>query len=94
MPRVVFQPSEVAIDVESETSILVAATEAGQTATPCCGISPSCGKCVTDVLEGLENLSPPDALESKHIARYKFPPYRRLGCMAHIRGDVELEVIR
>ena len=94
MPTITFDPSEKSLVVEEGTSILTAAIEAEQTGVECCGIIQACGMCSVDILSGEENLTPPDALEAEHRKRNKFPPFRRLGCMAHILGDVRVEVAR
>lgn len=94
MPTIIFEPSEKSLAVEDGTSILEAAIEADTTAVDCCGITPACGMCSVDVLGGEEHLSPPDALEAEYRKKHKFPSYRRLGCMAHIRGNVHVELDR
>ena len=94
MPTITFEPSEKSLVVEEGASILVAAIEAEETAVDCCGITPACGMCAVDVISVEGNLSPPDELEASHRRKNKFPPFRRLGCMAHVRGDVRVEVAR
>lgn len=92
MPRVSFEPSGAQIDVPEETSLLEAATAAGETDVLCCGITPACGKCRALIWEGDENLSPPDELETSKRTRLHFLPGQRFGCMAHVHGDVRVEL--
>lgn len=94
MPTITFEPSGACIAVEEGTSILVAAVEAEETGVICCGITPACGLCAVDVLAGEESLSAPGELEQGYRLRHRFLPFRRLGCMAHVTGDIQVEVAR
>jgi len=94
MPTVTFQPSARQVQVEQGTSLLAAATEAGLTGVECCGKVVACGLCKAAVLDGEEHLTPPEAQEADFRARRRFLPYERLGCMAYVTGDVEVEVER
>lgn len=92
MPRVTFQPSGAHLDVPEETSLLEAASGAGETDVLCCGITPACGKCRAIILDGEESLTAPDALETSKRGRLHFLPGERFGCMARVLGDVEVEM--
>ena len=92
MPRVSFEPSGGEIDVPAETSLLEAASTAGESDVICCGITPACGKCRALVWEGAESLTVPDALEATKLARMHFLPGERFGCMARVTGDVRVEM--
>lgn len=94
MPTITFEPSGKRLTVTRGTSVLIAAVMANETAVVCCGITPVCGHCVLDVLEGESNLTPPDLLEADYRTRHRLPPYRRLGCMAQVVGDVQVELAR
>ncbi|MBA2320558.1 MAG: 2Fe-2S iron-sulfur cluster binding domain-containing protein [Deltaproteobacteria bacterium] len=92
MPRIQFAPGDQQIEVPAGTSVLDAAVEAGATRVECCGILPACGACRMTVLEGEDNLTPPDALEAATRTERAFLPFERLGCMAHVTGDVVVEM--
>ena len=92
MPLVTFLPSFRVVAVPEETSLLEAAVSAGVTSVACCGITPACGKCRATILDGESRLSAPDALEAEKLVRLRFLPGQRFGCMARVRGDVEVEV--
>ena len=92
MPRVSFEPSGAEIEVPEETSLLEAATAAGETEVLCCGITPACGKCRALIWEGEEHLTAPDALEASKRERLHFLPGERFGCMARVSGDVRVEL--
>ncbi|MFZ5477580.1 MAG: 2Fe-2S iron-sulfur cluster-binding protein [Myxococcota bacterium] len=94
MPRVTFRPSGATLDVDEGTSVLQAAVAAHETDVLCCGMAPPCGLCKVAVLEGEDGLTPRDAVEETERARRKLLPFERLGCLAHVTGDVEVEVER
>ena len=92
MPRVTFHPSGRTLNVAEETSLLEAATEAGESEVRCCGITPACGKCRVIILDGEERLTAPDELETAKRQRLRFLPGERFGCMARVLGNVEVEM--
>ena len=94
MPRVTFSPSGVVVDVAVGTSLFRAAEDAAMTTVSCCGITASCGRCRVTVLDGEDALTAPDARELAGIKRLAFLPGDRFGCMAHVQGDVEVEIVR
>lgn len=94
MAIVTFHPGGVRIDVPEGTSLLEAAQEAGTTSVACCGITPACGRCRTTVIDGDAHLTPASAFEVQRRGQLAFLPGERIGCMAHVYGDVEVEVAR
>jgi ferredoxin len=93
MPTVTFSSGEQA-QVPLGTSVLDAAVLARATAVECCGIEPACGSCRMVVLEGEAMLSAPEALEASVRRERRFLPFERLACMAHVTGDVTVEMER
>lgn len=59
---------------------------------PCYGAA-ACGRCVVEVLQGAENLTPPGAAEMQQLraAGYSSPTCR-LACCAVVRGDVTVRL--
>lgn len=51
-----------------------------------CGGYGQCGTCIVEVVEGLENLSPPTDFEQRKLR--KKPQSYRLACQALVNGDV------
>jgi uncharacterized 2Fe-2S/4Fe-4S cluster protein (DUF4445 family) len=94
MPTVTFQPSGQRVDVPEGTSLLDAALEAGESDVVCCGKVTACGLCRVAVLEGGDHLDGEGPIEAEFRARRRYLPFERLGCMAEVRGDVEIEVQR
>jgi uncharacterized 2Fe-2S/4Fe-4S cluster protein (DUF4445 family) len=93
MPVVTFSSGHQARVAEG-TSVLDAATLAGATRVECCGIEPACGRCRMAVIEGQEHLSLPEDLEAEVRRERRFLPFERLACMAHVHGDVTVEMER
>ncbi|HEY5039320.1 MAG TPA: 2Fe-2S iron-sulfur cluster-binding protein [bacterium] len=52
-----------------------------------------CTTCLTEVLEGLENLSEPEDREKQTLASIKAKPNWRLACQCEVLGDVKLDYI-
>jgi len=52
-----------------------------------------CATCLTEVLQGEENLSPPTAREKQTLATIKAKPNWRLACQCQVAGDVKLDYI-
>jgi ferredoxin len=52
-----------------------------------------CTTCMTEVLEGLENLSPPNEREVQTLKTVGAEPHYRLACQAQVLGDVKLDYI-
>jgi ferredoxin len=91
VPVVTFSDT-VRIEVPAGTSVLDAAVSARATTVECCGILPACGRCRMSVIEGLDHLSPPDALEADARRRDHHLPFERLACMALVNGHVRVEM--
>lgn len=94
MPRVTFEPHGQQVEVDEGTSVLDAAHLAGATRVECCGIVPACGECRMAVVAGQEHLSAPEDLEQGVRREGAFLPFERLACMAHVAGDVTVEMER
>lgn len=52
-----------------------------------------CTTCLTEVLEGAENLSEPNEREKQTLASIKAKPHWRLACQCSVLGDVKLDYI-
>jgi len=52
-----------------------------------------CTTCLTEVLEGMENLSEPTDREKQTLASIKAQPNWRLACQVQVTGDVKLDYI-
>ena len=52
-----------------------------------------CTTCMTEVLEGMENLSPPNEREAQTLKTVGAAPSYRLACQCSVYGDVKLDYI-
>ena len=71
------EPGEVLLDAAWRADIPLASS---------CGGQGVCGDCVVNVVEGAENLVPPDVVEEAWFKRGDRPPRVRLACRLLVRG--------
>ncbi len=90
MAKVVFLDQGLRAEVPEGTTVLDAARRMGVRISSICGGSGTCSTCRVSCVVNPENLSPVEPLE---IA-YDMGPGVRLGCQAHVRGDVGLRVVK
>ena len=101
-PRVVFMPSGLRGQVARGTTVLAAARALGVDLDSVCGGRALCGRCQIMVSEGefaklgvvsaAANLSGAGATEIAFANRRRLDRGRRLGCQAHIQGDLVIDV--
>ncbi|MGH7774334.1 MAG: 2Fe-2S iron-sulfur cluster-binding protein [Candidatus Binatia bacterium] len=91
MPRVTFMPSGQSFDVAEGTTILVAAIRNGLHLPHDC-TEAICGTDRVKVLAGQKNLSEKNENEELTLEMLNANPDDRLGCVAHILGDVTVEI--
>jgi 2Fe-2S ferredoxin len=85
MPRVLFQPAGVAVEVASGTSLLDAADAAGVELPHNCGGVCACVTCHVWVEEGLASLSEPSEHEEDRLSEAMGQAFNsRLGCQAEV----------
>lgn len=60
--------------------------------TLCNGIA-SCIQCRVRIIEGGDNLSPPESLEKDRIGNIFHITGERMGCQARVHGDVVVEIL-
>lgn len=96
--KVVFTPSGRRGEVPKGTTVLEAARALGVDLDSVCGGRGICGRCQVTIgsRPGIEanpdRLSPPGATEADYHGRRPLLPGYRLGCAAHILGDVVIDV--
>lgn len=90
MPTVFYAPDQVHLEVEERQTILNAAMAAGIPHTHVCGGAARCSTCRVIVLEGLDNVDPPNEKEQALAARLRLPPGVRVACQATVRGPLRL----
>jgi 2Fe-2S ferredoxin len=94
MPRVTFLHSEgKSGEVEMNISLLEAAKALGFPLNHDCGGNASCTTCRIEVQVGEEHLSEIEFAEQDLLDREALSePWHRLGCQAHVLGDVVVRV--
>ena len=86
--RVEFVPLGKTKEVRDGVTIIAAANRADVPIGQSCNGDGICGWCRVKVLKGMENLTPPSALERKLMSACAFGPDERAACMARVSGDV------
>jgi len=90
MPLVHFLPDAIEIEAREGETLLSAALRAGLPLAHICGGRARCSTCRVIILEGHNNLHPPNAKERAIAAQLNFPPGVRLACQAVPLGPVKL----
>jgi len=88
LPRVEFVPLGKSKEVRQGVTIIAAANRADVPIGQSCNGDGVCGWCKVRVLKGMENLTPPSAVERKLMASCAFAPDERAACMARVSGDI------
>jgi adenylate cyclase len=90
MPAISYAPDALRIDARERQTLLEAALAAGIPHAHVCGACARCSTCRVIVLEGIENLDPPNDKERALAARLRLPPEVRIACQATVRGPVRV----
>ena len=90
LPRVEFVPLDKTKEVRQGVTIIAAANRADVPIGQSCNGDGICGWCKVKVLRGMENLTPPSALERKLMSVCAFAPDERAACLARVSGDVSV----
>lgn len=92
MPRVTILPVDLSTDVGVGESLLDAGTAAGvEMAVGCCNCS--CGACVVQILQGMDQLGPPSSEEIKVLYQLSRDPHHfRLACCTRVKPGADAPV--
>jgi adenylate cyclase len=85
-----YAPDQVRVDIEGRQTLLNAALAAGIPHTSVCGGNARCSTCRVIVVEGLENVDPPNEEEQALAKRLGLPREVRIACQATVRGPVRV----
>ena len=101
-PLVIFTPSGRRGRFETGTTVLDAARRLGVDIDSVCGGRGICGRCQVEqglgafakhgITSSPDHLTPFGSVEAEYRERKGLAHERRLGCMAHVRGDVVIDV--
>jgi ferredoxin len=95
MPNVRFQKGDQIweIEVEDGTTLLEAARDCDAPVQTLCNGVGACIQCRVRIIEGFDALSKPEALEKDRMGNIFHLTRERMGCQAHVEGDVVVEVL-
>ncbi len=88
MPVVRFSPLGKEKEIRSGATILAAANQSDVPLGQSCSGDGICGWCRVKVMEGVQNLAPPGALERRLREEKEFAPDERAACLARVQGDI------
>ena len=87
--RILFLPSERAIEMEpGEMTLLEATRAAGLPIASACGENGACARCGLEILQGADAIEPPSEREERIKERNRIEASLRLACRVHPRGDL------
>jgi 2Fe-2S ferredoxin len=87
MPAITFMPMNMTVEVKSGTNLMQAAIDAGLPVGSSCGRVGICAKCQMLVLDGMPNLSLPNATEKELQRRDQLAADIRISCQTKILGN-------
>jgi adenylate cyclase len=90
MSTILYAPDELRIDAAKRQTLLNAALAGGVPHMHVCGGLARCSTCRVIVIEGHENIDPPNAREQALAARLNLPRGVRIACQATVHGPVRV----
>ena len=92
MPKLTIKEVQKTLEVDENTSILMAAYTQGIFWGMVCGGNAACGTCVVHVESGAEYLEPRNKVEAMLARFLMLKDDQRLGCQTKVRGDLVVSV--
>lgn len=93
MPKVIFLPIKITVEVPEGTTILDSALEFGIDLENNCGGNCACASCHVIIEKGMENLSPKKENEEDQLDfAVGLTLNSRLGCQSKVYGDVIVRI--
>ncbi len=90
MPRVKFVPLGKVVELRIGETLFKAARVNGIPIGSSCRGDCVCGWCRVEVIEGMENLSTPEACERKLMESRQYEEGERVACSTRVFGDVSI----
>ena len=90
MPTITFMPFGKKFDVSAGTNLMAAIIQGELPIGSSCGGVGVCTKCLVTILEGAENLSPPNPIEQKLAKRENLQPGVRVSCQTKVLGSITI----
>ncbi|MBI5198223.1 MAG: (2Fe-2S)-binding protein [Nitrospirae bacterium] len=92
MPKLTIKEVNRVLDVEENTTILMAAYMNGIFWGMVCGGNAACGTCMVHVQSGGEHLEPRNKVEAMLARFLMLKDDQRLGCQTRVKGDLVVSV--
>lgn len=90
--KITFAPTGQSFEVTPEKSVMQVAHENKIAIRSVCKGVPSCAECRVKIVEGENNVLPPNKAEINLIGTNYFIDHRRLSCQLHCFGDVTVDI--
>ncbi len=87
MPNVHFADDDLTVELQEGERLMKACGEEGTSIMFSCRRG-TCGTCITNIMKGAENLSPPEIGEQMTLQVMDAKPNQRLACQCKVNGDV------
>lgn len=91
MPVIRFEKNIPEIQVEKGASLMDSLLAAGLPVASSCHGDGICAKCRIIIIEGFENLSPVNNLETLLRDRLKIQKQYRISCQTQVLGDIKID---
>jgi 2Fe-2S ferredoxin len=93
MPKISFRKNKPAIEVAVGTNLMKALLGAGLPVASSCNGDGVCTKCRIDIVQGKENLSKENELESDLRDIHDIPRNERVSCQVEVLGDITVDTL-
>ncbi|MCB0412394.1 MAG: (2Fe-2S)-binding protein [Bdellovibrionales bacterium] len=88
MPKIKLANSTKIIEVSEGELLMPALLKAGIPVASSCQGDGICGKCKIQIIEGEQNISPPNDTEKILVGRLRIPRPYRISCQTQVLGDI------
>ncbi len=91
MPKITIASSGKVLEAPEGANLFEFLNDNGVPVASSCGGEGVCTKCLVRVIEGAENLSPPNELENDMNDINEFPKAHRMSCQTKVYGDIVID---
>lgn len=91
MPQISFAKNRAPINVHAGENLMEALLKAGLPVASSCNGDGVCAKCKVMIIEGNENLSPPNETEAFLKEKNSLPEATRISCQVQILGPIKVD---
>lgn len=91
MPKIFFAKGRPSIEVAQGSNLMESLMRENIPVASSCGGEGVCTKCVLKILEGKDNLSPPNDVEKDLHEIHDFARNERVSCQTQVLGDIKVD---